>query len=309
MGIGGSSGGGGSSGEVKYPDYLQDIHNEWLNHADTDYIEVSMVDTMNAALGASPFIAATAYNPTTTLATAEVPITAVGALSLTTLVSDALASIADITTAVDAIVTDSGLGSRIATDVSTYSDILDNEVDTKILPKFQRGMQDINAVMSSSFVIGEALIEAEKLRQVAKFTADLELRAFSERNNIIVSLGDFTLKSLSARLDFYKTVAQLSVEFARIKIVAMKEYTDAGIELDEKDATWDLRVFQHGANLMAAISGAAATTNSKSGMGSVLGGVFSGASAGAMVGNAVPGLGTAAGAGIGAILGGIAGIF
>jgi hypothetical protein len=299
MGMGG--GGGGSSGKVEYPAYLQTAHGRLIDSGGTDSPSNSVVDAINAAYGNSPYIGINAYDPTTTLTTAEVPVTTLRNLNLTTALADALTEIPLIAAVVDPLVTD--LTAKITPVVTAYTAMVDNEVQTKVLPKFRRGMQDINAVQTSSYVIGEALILAEETRDIAKFAADLELRAYDKRNDMIVQLSDYVLKSVQTNLTFHQTIAHISAEFARIKITAFKEQVEADAELDEKDAEWDLKLFQYGGNLIASIAGAAATVNKKPNQFmSALGGVMSGVAAGAAMGGAP-------GAAIGGVLGGIAGLF
>ena len=52
--MGGSSGGGGGSGRVSYPSYMETVHNDWLDATGTDTIEISVTQVMDAALGSSP---------------------------------------------------------------------------------------------------------------------------------------------------------------------------------------------------------------------------------------------------------------
>jgi len=293
-------GGGGSSGKVEYPAYLQNAHGQMINNSGTDHVSHSIVDAMNTASGNSPFTGVRVYDPTTDLATAEIPINTLRSLNLATEVSASLGDITMVAALVDSLVTDSN--AKIAPVVAAYSAMVDVEVQAKILPKFRRGMQDINAVQSSSFVIGEALIMAEETRDIAKFAADLELRAYDKRNEMIIQVSDYVTKALTSRLTFYQILAHVSTEFARIKLTAFKEQTEANIELDEKDALWDIKLFQYGGNLIASIAGAAATVNSKPNQFmSVLGGVMSGVAAGA-------GMGPMGMIG-GGLIGGLAGLF
>ena len=96
-----------------------------------------------------------------------------------------------------------------------------------------------------------------------------------------------------------------TIESRRIAVVMKNEEVAANIEIDEKDAVWDMSVFQYGCNVMAAIAGAAATTKGNQPVSStgksVLGGALSGAAAGMMTGNPVF-------AGIGAVIGGLGGL-
>ena len=54
--------------------------------------------------------------------------------------------------------------------------LIDDEIETTSLPRLQTGMRDMNAVMSSSFVVGKSLIEDTRTKMVAKFSADLKYR-------------------------------------------------------------------------------------------------------------------------------------
>jgi hypothetical protein len=164
-------------------------------------------------------------------------------------------------------------------------------------------------VQSSSYTIGEALLWSSLVRDENKYAADLYLRAYSERNAAIPAFMEYELKYIGLKVEFAKIIAQYDAEFARIAIVAYKEQTDKQLEIDEKDARWDLGVYQYGGNFMAAIAGAASTVQTTPGWQSQLGGVFSGIGAASSIiggmGTALAG-GTATAAGSGSMaLGGI----
>ena len=341
-GGGGSAGGGGQSGKLDWPTYLKTVHNDWLDATDTDTIEKSVTEVMDSALGASPWSGEVGYDPATQITDAWAAVcaynTAVDALDNSSdwtsaignvrteiddnliepdFVSNALVQhasdmglmLADIETAVDAVLDDT----TIEADVDAFSQNLDDQVDNNILTKFRAGMRDINAVQSSSFVLGEAIILGMKGRDVAKHESGLRL-AFSgqrnemiskavtdvinagklslthrmSRNEIIVNSADQVVKSLLAQVEFEKAVAHLSVEAKRIHIVAKKEELAETWSAAENDANWDLEVFQHGANVLAAIGGGTASPGTAqkqpSTIQSALGGAMSGAAMGATVG-------------------------
>lgn len=60
----------------------------------------------------------------------------------------------------------------LGADADAFAAVLDDQIDAVVLPKFQRGMQNINAVQSSAFVIGEAVIVAMRDRDVARYLAE-----------------------------------------------------------------------------------------------------------------------------------------
>jgi len=274
----GGGGGGGTSGAVSYPTYMEEVHEDWLRQVD-DTIDMSITDVMNAALGNSPFTALTAYDPSTELTSI---LAAPGGLE--TLV-DLLSSGTTLDTLISQVLDES----RIEDSVASFSADLNAKADVEIYPRFEAGMRDINAVMSSAFVVGRALIAEQITREVAKYEDGLRYKAW----------GDDAIRVIGMKLEYEKAVSQLLIESNRISIVARKEEADANAKLDEADATWDLEVFQYGSNVLASISGGTAPhQKGPSTFQSMLGGGLSGAAAGAMIGGGNP-LAIGAGAAIG----------
>jgi len=294
--MGSSGGGGGSSGAVSHSAYLEAVHGDWLNNSGVDTISDSITDVMNAAIGNSPWTGLTAYVPDADIAAYEAAIAAFAViLAGLTDTGDwaAFYTQADTTLA--------GVGeAALNADALAYEAILDDVIATSTLPKFRRGMQDINAVMSSAFVIGEAVIESFKDRDVAKYLSALRLAVNDNKLKAVEQMMQLMANRIGWEDSYMKTV----VEGNRIKIVAKKEEADQNATIDEADAKWDLEVFQHGSNVLAASAGGTAGAGKiPSKMQSAIGGALSGAAAGAMMGSVVPGIGTAVGAGAGAALG------
>ena len=264
-------GGGGNSGKVDYPDYMKTQHETWLTAIATDIT--------TARSGNSPYYSAAAYDPTTPLAAMDTAVcafnTVVDALSNE---SDWDSAMTQAKTTIDALISDT----YINADVDAFAGKLDDQVDNITIPKFQRGMQDINAVQSSAFVLGEALIYGMRDRDVAKYTSDLRLKSSLMREELIVKSASEMLQALLTRVDFEKNVAHYTLEYNRMYIAAKKDWTDQDYEYDELDAKWDLEMFQYGGNVMASIAGAATNQGTKgpSKAASALGGAMSGAAAG-----------------------------
>uniref|UniRef100_A0A6M3IE91 Uncharacterized protein n=1 Tax=viral metagenome TaxID=1070528 RepID=A0A6M3IE91_9ZZZZ len=292
----GSSGGGGSSGAVSHSAYLETIHKDWLNATGVDTIEKSMTEVMDSALGSSPWIGLSAYNPAVPIAANAAVVAAFAVI---------LAGLGDTTNwatlYAQAVTTLVGAGeAEIIADVGAFSNILDDEIITKVLPRFRRGMQDINAVVSSSFVIGESVIEGFRDREVAKYMSGLRI-VIGERK---IKAVEQMIQLMTNRINWQADYVRMAVETNRIKIVALKEQTDQDAVIDDSDAKWDLEVFQYGANLLASIGGGTALPNmaKKSQAASVLGGALMGGAAGAMVSGGNP-LAIGAGAILGAAMG------
>lgn len=263
--------GGGSSGAVSYPAYMQTIHNDWLDDTGTDTITSSITDIMNTALGNSPWTGQIAYNPDADIATMVASHTTLQ--DLITLLSTG--------TTLDTLVANVLSDTYIDNLVDEFAADLDARMLSEIIPRYERGMQDINAVSSSAFAIGRALIEENQDRQVAKFSAELHVKSSS----------DDALKIIQMKLEYQKLATSMLIELYRIKIVAKKEQNDLTMDIDERDAKWDLEIFQYGGNLLAAISGGSVGTQKPSTAQSAIGGALMGGAATAMMGYGIlPGL-------------------
>jgi hypothetical protein len=287
-------GGGGGTGQVSYPSYMETMHSAWLT--DLDGLITS------AVAATSPYVTATQYDPDTDLAAVA---TALSSFSAVVTAYDPLSSWS---TNFDSIMTsldenDSTI--NVTDQVDAHAEILDSDLNTRVLPTFRRTMQNLGASMSSAFVIGEAMIISDRDRQLNKFQAELELKNVDlnlNKNKILVLAVEQLMTHMDSRIEFYKSLLHYTSEVKRIKIVAKNEETTANLEYDVKDATWDLGLFQQGANMLAAIGGGTTQQNvpEPSRAQSAIGGAMAGAAMGTAVS---PGVGTAVGAGVGFIAG------
>jgi len=293
----GGGGSGGSSGKVDYPDYMEAVHADWLNATGTDTIEASITELMNAAIGSSPFSGATAYDPATPLSDAWTAVCALDTLA------DAMDHEVDWASAMAAATSefeDNLIDTTyLADEVTAFAQALDDNITYQVLPKFKSGYRDANAVLSSAFAIGEAVIWGMRNRDVAKYSSELRMKLNLGKIELVTKSAEVMLNAQIARVDFEKAVAHMSVEAKRIHIVATKEEEDQQIAWDEDDALWDMKALHYGTKVMAAIAGGVSGqgTDQPSTAQSAIGGALSGAAAGAMVGG-IPG----------AVIGGLLGL-
>ncbi len=300
--MGGSSGGGGSSGTVDYPAYMKTVHNDWLDNTGVDKIGQSITDCMNHAMLSNPFTGLAAYNPTTAISVMTAGLgdleVLVDALNYNT---DYASIIAAAATQIDANINPA---SRVAAVVSAHSAILDNEYNGKIIPTFEAGMRDINMVMSSSFIIGRAQLLTDRTEKINKFTADLEMQIESNRGDLIKQAVSEMLRILIQKIEYTRAWAALTIDARRLQIAAYGDQLTEDKVIAVGKEKWNLEMWQYGANLLAAISGGTATSSKVEGnqVARVVGGALSGASAGALLGAAIGGSDSSGGA-IGALLG------
>jgi len=204
--------------------------------------------------------------------------------------------------------------------------------------RFVAGMVDGNAVQSSAFVLGLALLESSYEDRSAQYDADFTLpmmrEAFTQyigvfmeqvkehlvtyvQNNQVEQQleveytlrgSQLMLEALRAQLVGQEALARVSIEGNRIKIVAKSEEYDHNLEYDVKDLMWDPMLFQAGVNMVSGISGAVVTAQpGPSRVQSAIGGAASGAALGAYLAAPTGGLSVGAGAAIGGLAGLLAG--
>ena len=326
---GGGSSGGGSSGQVSYPPYMEATHGDLLNNLGTDSPSMSVIEAMNTAFGNSPFTGETAYDPDVEVAailTASQDLDGLVTLlsqgtGLDSLVSSILDTtritdaIADFDTVIDDIIVDHN--ADIGAVINQSNIELVNAVAVNQVPRFEAGMRDIGAVVSSAFPIGKSIIDKTVVDQTAKLAADIALQTGKYSGELRLQLAKFAadmhtkmfnesaIAIVQLKLQYQYQLSALTIEANRLKIVAKKEETDTNLKIEEVDATWDLEIFKYGSNVLGSIAGTAVNqgTGLKQGVGSTIGGALSGAVAGAAGGLAMTG-----GKPIGGIVGGVIGL-
>jgi len=297
-----AKGGGGASGTVDFPEYMKLVHHDWLNNEGTDVIGASHSVTaiIEAGIAASPFAGEVAYDPDADIA---LFIAELGRFSTAVDSIDELTFWDQYALLMKATVDDNIIDETSMLAATTaHSDMLDDRLTTEVLPRFEQGMRDINAVISSSFVIGKAILEGFNTRDVADFDAKLRLQAYSQRNQMIASGVSDMMRMLSARLSFRDSIAKATAEMYRVKAVLKKEELTEQLDIDQHDYKWSLDLYQAGGNVLAAISGASVSTQQgPTTAQSVMGGAINGAALGKSMSD------TPRGTVIGAIGGALAG--
>ena len=298
-------GGGGSSGAVDFPAYMKTIHGLWLDRGGVSTVAVgeSVNELIHAGLVASPYDGEIVYNPDTNIAAFLAELadfkSDVDGMTPTT---EWLSYMTAVRTEID---TNLMSEASITTVTNAHAAVLDDRLTTEVLPRFQVGMRDVNAVISSTFVVGQSVLEAFNTREVAEFDAKLRVANYGQRSQMIIKGAEDVIQLLQFKMNYKDSIVKTTIEANRIKTVMKGEEFEGQLDVDDKAYRWGLELYQHGANVLSAISGSAVSTQkAPSKGGSALGGALSGAAAGAMAGSYVlPGWGTA----IGAVVGGIGG--
>lgn len=336
-----AGGGGGASGKVDFPTYMKLFHEEFLSNGGTPVCPTgyAMDELLAAALQAnSPFYGQNAYDPdgdntsiqsratlyatevdardaqsdwgdfvdnsvtkaATALPATGVDLTDVLAPDAITNIGNQLANIADL----GAIVQNASAAFEIRT-VGRYR---------RSVAQFAAGMADINAVMSSAYIWGLAMLEMDRQQEIDNYETQLENSArlnliqagvqaqlsaaaerLARRDNFVATGSQIQASQDLAYLGERARSADLQYRISMAKVASKVEQAARDVELEFLDATYDFTLFQFGGNFLASISGAPLIPKEPSKFQSVVGGALGGAAFGAQFGPIGAGVGAIAG--------------
>ena len=187
--------------------------------------------------------------------------------------------------------------------VAAEGALLDDELESTSIPRFQAGMRDINSVISSSYAVGRSILEDSRTKLVEKFSAELKYK--------LIPIAQERWKT---HLDWNQQVVKVYMEVIKFYLLAKTDQDEINYAMAAKKALWPFTVLDferaglgalQGATVTAKEGVAGASTASK-----VLSGALSGAAMGAMIGSNVSAsagsllsLGGSTYAGAGAIVG------
>lgn len=162
--------------------------------------------------------------------------------------------------------------------VSAEADLLGDHIDVRVSPKYQTGMRDINAVLSSSYMIGKANIAEAQTKAIEKFSSELKYRMIP-----------IAVDRWKTHLSWNQGVVQTYADLLRLYMSAKIDSETFNRGLAVKKVLWPFSVMEYQRAALGAMQGASNAQASVAGdepsklMGA-LGGAMSGASAGFAVG-------------------------
>lgn len=276
-------GSGGSSGTqvsiVRYDPVVEGHH-----HGHLDYLASFLAD----AIAENPFVGYTTDTTVEALARFEAGIFGVGYTlysfpSLYDMYGKFIAGL-DIDSMYDEIFEDTVNASEITDLVSAEAELLDDDIEANVLPRFQTGMRDINAVMSSTFITGAAMIEDARVKSLSKFSAELKYRVIP-----------IAAQRWQTHLEWNRSVVMNYAEIIKLYISARMDLENHYNENMSKEALWPFTVLaQERPSLGCMQVGSTSTSEVVGGSsktGNAISGALGGAAAGAMAfpGNPVAG--------------------
>lgn len=284
--------GGGPSGEVRFPSYMETKHSDWL--ADMDTVLTT------AITGNSPFYNQTAFDPDPYIALdnaqMNVLMSYVNSIEPTTNWEDA----------VDNVI--AKLQSALPDDTAIATAV--DKRESRLAPSHMRAIGrvaasygDINALNSSAFFIALALTEVDFQRQLNEFQNQLELNQETIRLQMIAQGIQLIIGNIHDKVRIAHAATNEYMSMNRGHVVMGSEEKNTNIDISYKDAKWDLEAFQWAGALLGAAGGGTMVPDRPSDLQTAL-------SIGSSVASLASGpVGAAVGAGVKGLVGLIGSIF
>jgi hypothetical protein len=281
---GGGGGGGDTETTIRYAPYIEAHHQDFLD---------STANAVASAINASPF---TGYVPIDYLSGFFGVGYAISSFpSLYDMYGKFIAGL-DVDALYTQILEDSINNPAINNLVSEHASELADDIIQNASPRLVTGLRDINSVVSSSFIVGKAMLETARTKAISKYDVGL-------RYAMIPVAGS----RWTSHLDWNKNTIMAYAEIMKLYFSTAMDLDNHNYSMVTKDRLWPFTVLEYQRAALGAMQGA---SNSKSDIAGAstaqkaIGGALSGAAAGAMIGSYVsPGYGTVIGAAIGGVVG------
>lgn len=282
--------GGGSSGKVGYPAYMETQHETWLD-------SVALLVTADAA-GASPYNTAFAYDPDYDLNNFQVAVDEFGDR-----IEDIEpeANFEEFLIAAANAVDDNMLSDSYIADLANTYEETQLPSYFRSINRFTGPMSDLNAVHTSAFVIGLAIMEQDFQNNISAFTANMKMQRDRLRTVAVLDAVKGIMQLFSTEVQGDMSRAQLQADFAYKAVLFKTNQYEQDLAISVKDIMWDYDLFMRGGEMLGAISGAASGPTSTPRAASALSGALSGGANAAMTFGQIGG---AEGALLGLVLGG-----
>lgn len=271
----GGDNGGDQTTTIRYAPYIESHHDTFLNLVKTK---------VDATINSSPFTGYTNIEVDDAFFGAGYLITSFPALY--DMYGKFMAGL-DIEVLYAQIFEDTVNAPAINNLVSAEAVLLDDDIEANSIPRFQVGMRDINSVMSSSYVVGKAMIEDARVKSISKFSAGLKYQMIpvaSER--------------WRGHLEWNKGVVMSYAEIMKLYYSAKMDIDDKNYSMAVKNLLWPFTVLEYQRAALGALQGAITTETDVKGASKgakAISGALSGAAMGAMAFPASPLLGALGG--------------
>jgi hypothetical protein len=180
--------------------------------------------------------------------------------------------------------------------ISEQASELSDDLENDTIPRYEVGMRDINAVMSGTFVVGKAMLETKRIKELSRFSAELRYKMIP-----------VAVERWKTHLNWNQKVVTTYAEIMKFYFMAVLDVDGYNYEMHTKDILWPFTVYDFERLALSAVGsggggGSAGIAGASRGA-KVIGGAMSGAASGALVGAGMGSAGGPIGAGIGGVLG------
>lgn len=270
--MGGSSGSGSGDSTVRYAEYFENAHQAILNSYGEDEPSQSVVGAFNSALGSSPFGNAKEFIVEDAFFSSGYGISSFPALW--DMFGKFMAGV-DVHNLWAQTFNGISTSDEINAAVEAQAAYLDDDLESNVYPRFEAGMRNINAIQSSAFASGRALIEDARVKAINKFASEIRLRAL-----------DASIDAWKKHLDWNQSVISTYSQMYKLYYAVSLDTDKYEIEMAMRDELFDISLFEYVRAILGVISGAQGTVppQEPSQAAKAVSGALGGAAVGAQVG-------------------------
>jgi hypothetical protein len=184
---------------------------------------------------------------------------------------DQLITQLDLNASFNSIFADTVNGTVIDNLVSAQATKLSDDLEQVAYPRFECGLRDINSVISTSFVMGRAVMEQGRTKALAAYDAELRYR-----------LLPLVVERWKATIEWNKLSFDQYVNTLKFYVTLKDELDSHTMEIRAKNSLWVFTILEYERGAAAALAGPQTATNEVKGASKgqqIAGGVMMGLSA------------------------------
>jgi hypothetical protein len=134
--------------------------------------------------------------------------------------------------------------SEINSSVAAAIGLVNDDVITKVLNKFQTAMRDINSVITSSFIVGKAMVENMRVKKLSEISSKAKFELISDPQ-----------KSSNAFLSWAKKVVTSYAESMKLYYSAAMDVNEINFKMKVQDVLWPLIILDFERSALSSLKG------------------------------------------------------
>ena len=268
----GGKGGGSSESTIRWAPYVEAAHIELIEQYQ-DWRTWRISQDLNGEMIYSPYKYYTNIDIDTAFFGAGLDLSSITALYD---VYEQLITNLDLTASFNSIFADVVNGAVIDDLVSAEASQLSDDLEQVAYPRFECGLRDINSVISTSFVMGRAVMEQGRTKAIARFSAEMRYR-----------LLPLVIERWKATIDWNKVSLEAYANILKFYLTMKEELEKHQMDIGVRNSLWPFTILEYERAACAALAGPQTTHTEVKGASTgqqIAGGVMMGLSALMMVG-------------------------